>query len=210
MDLRNQVGPGESIYWSGKKSIKVSVLEAIFNKMLPIALIWALFYGMMILGMSFGGSLEGQGFIGGFLAMFFLIHLMPVWIYLGGVITSVMRAKNTEYIITDKGVYTQTGILGKRVDMKPFAELAHVSVSQGVFDRMCGTGDVICTCEHGHGAGGDILNIEDYESVFKLVKELQENIYSDTMYPNDLRPQENHGYKTKYVRSDYDSCRQNY
>lgn len=142
--------------------------------------------------------------------MFFLIHLMPVWIYLGGVITSVMRAKNTEYIITDKGVYTQTGILGKRVDMKPFAELAHVSVSQGVFDRMCGTGDVICTCGHGHGTGGDILNIEDYESVFKLVKELQENIYSDTMYPNDLRPQENHGYKTKYVRSDYDRYGQNF
>ena len=94
--------------------------------------------------------------------------------------------------------------------MKPFAELAHVSVSQCVFDRMCGTGDVICTCEHGHGAGGDILNIEYYESVFKLVKELQENIYSDTMYPNDLRPQENHGYKTKYVRSDYDSYRQNF
>lgn len=135
---------------------------------------------------------------------------MPVWIYIGGVITSVMRAKNTEYIITDKGIYTQTEILGKRVDMKPFADLAHVSVNQGVFNTICGTGDIICICEHGHGAGGDILNIEDYERIFKIVKELQENIYSDTMFPNDLRPQENHGYWTRYVGFDHDSFGQNY
>jgi len=47
----------------------------------------------------------------------------------------------------------------------------------------------------------NIANIEEYEKVFQLVRELQENIYSDTMYPNDLRPAENHGYNTKYVRN---------
>lgn len=65
---------------------------------------------------------------------------------------------------------------------------------------MCGTGDVISTCAHGHEAGGDICNIPDYERVFSLVKQLQEDIYSDTMYPNDLRPAENHGYQTKYTK----------
>ena len=64
---------------------------------------------------------------------------------------------------------------------------------------MCGTGDVISTCGHGHGAGGDIVNIYDYEKVYALVKKLQEDIYSDTMYPNDLRPEENHGYNTRYM-----------
>ena len=44
----------------------------------------------------------------------------------------------------------------------------------------------------------NIENIADFEEVFKLIKEYQEAIYSDTMYPNDLRPSENHGYNTKY------------
>ena len=94
-------------------------------------------------------------------------------------------------------------------EMKPFADLSHVTVSQGIFDKMCGTGDVITVCSHvsttsegGHSHGMNIDNIKDYESVFRLVKEYQEAIYTDTMYPNDLRPRENHGYNTTYVGSD--------
>ncbi len=155
MDLKNQIGIDENIMWSGKKAIKVSVLESVFNPMLPFALIWLLFDGGMILGMRAAGS-SGPGFMGAFLGVFFLIHLMPVWIYLGGVITSALKAKNTEYLITDKGIYVQSGIFTRRVDMKPFTDLSHVSIRQGVFDRMCGTGDIISTCGHGHGAGGDI------------------------------------------------------
>ena len=43
-----------------------------------------------------------------------------------------------------------------------------------------------------------ITDIAEYQEVFSLVKQLQTDVYSDTMYPNDLRPEENHGYQTKY------------
>ena len=79
MNLRDQIGYGENIMWSGKKAVKVSVLESVFNPMLPFALIWLLFDGGMILAMSATGS-SGPGFMGAFLGVFFLIHLMPVWI----------------------------------------------------------------------------------------------------------------------------------
>ena len=39
---------------------------------------------------------------------------------------------------------------------------------------------------------------ENYQKVFELIKKLQTDIYADTMYPNDLRPQENRGYSTEY------------
>lgn len=197
MNLRDQVSSGEAVLWNGKKSVKVSVLESIFNPMLPFALIWLIF-DMVFIGLSAlsGGGIEGSMAL--VMVPFFLLHLMPVWIYLGGVITSAMKAKNTEYLITDKGIYIQTGIISKRVEMKPFTDLSHVSLNLGVFDRICHTGDVVSEC-HGH-AGMNIANIEEYEEVFRLVRELQENIYSDTMYPNDFRPAENHGYNTKYVR----------
>ena len=40
--------------------------------------------------------------------------------------------------------------------------------------------------------------IPTLREVFELIKKLQEDIYTDTMYPNDLRPETNHGYTTKY------------
>lgn len=46
--------------------------------------------------------------------------------------------------------------------------------------------------------GTTIADIKDYRKVFELIKKLQEDIYTDTMYPNDLRPETNHGYTTKY------------
>lgn len=47
-----------------------------------------------------------------------------------------------------------------------------------------------------------IANISNYNEVYQLVSKLQIDIYSDTMYPNDLRPEENHGYRTKYQGSE--------
>lgn len=197
MRLEDQLSVGEQILWRGKKAVAVSVLESIFNPFLIFALIWLL-VDLSFIGMAGAFMLMGDS-MGLFILGFLAIHLMPVWIYLGGVITSAIKAKNTEYMITNKGIYVRSGLFNIRVDMKPFTDLSHVSLSQGIFDRMCGTGDVISTCGHGHGAGGDIVNIYDYEKVYALVKKLQEDIYSDTMYPNDLRPEENHGYNTRYM-----------
>lgn len=69
MSLRDQIGYGENIMWSGKKAVKVSVLESVFNPMLPFALIWLLFDGGMILAMSATGS-SGPGFMALFWASF--------------------------------------------------------------------------------------------------------------------------------------------
>lgn len=210
MTLRNQISSNETIIWEGKKDVKVSILEGIFNPLLPFAIVWLLidtgFIGVFMGGFVSSGTpaLFTLGTAG-----FFLIHLMPVWLYLFGVLTAGMKAKNTEYLITDRAIYIQTGVFKTVTEMKPFADLSHVTVSQGIFDKMCGTGDVITVCSHvsttsegGHSHGMNIDNIKDYESVFRLVKEYQEAIYTDTMYPNDLRPRENHGYNTTYVGSD--------
>lgn len=213
MDLRRQIGSNENVIWEGRKDTRVSVFEAIFNPMLPFALIWLIFDSFFISTFLSGmrmGQTGSSAMIGG-MAAFFALHLMPVWIYLFGVITSGLKAKHTQYMITDRAIYIQSGIFSTITEMKPFTDLSHVSVRQGFFDKIFKTGDVISECNHislssgssNHGHGMNIENIRDYESVFRLVKEYQEAIYSDTMYPNDLRPDENHGYNTRYIRRDF-------
>ena len=142
-----------------------------------------------------------------YMLAFLAFHMMPVWIYLFGIFTSILKSKHTQYMITDKGIYIQSGIFSVTTEIKPFTDLSHVTMYRGLWDRLCGTGDVISICSHSFLASGNghhginIENIKDYEKVFRMVKELQESIYADTQYPNDLRPSENHGYNTKPVTS---------
>lgn len=201
-DLKSMVGQDEKIMWEGKPSKKCFIFESIFNPMLPFALIWA------IIDLGFIGTVSkfGNDGFGFFLIPFFLLHLMPVWIYLFGVIFSFRRYKNTYYIVTDRGMYLSEGMFARKYDMKPFAELSHVNLKRGVFDQMLNCGDIEATTSQMNQNGMPVSiafkSISNYEEVYKLVKKLQIDIYTDVMYPNDKRPKENHGYKTEYMGED--------
>lgn len=203
-DLELMVGNDEKILWHGKPDKKCFILESIFNPLLPFALIWALVDFGVIIAMSL--SITGTG-LPFFILPFFLIHLMPVWLYIGGVFLSFKKYKNTEYIITDKGIYVSGGTFSYTYEMKPFTDLSHINIHRGIFDQWLGVGDVVSICTHSgynsresHSSHGmTICDIPDYREVFTMIRQLQTDIYADTQYPNDLRPKENHGYQTQYM-----------
>jgi uncharacterized membrane protein YdbT with pleckstrin-like domain len=158
-------------------------------------------------------------FIGGFLGMasdnlpfsplllvpFFALHLLPVWIYIFRVVFAFREWRNTDYMVTDKAVYATKGVFTTNCDRKTFQEITNVSVHQGIIDKSHNVGDVFIitgftTNSKGQSIkqGINIIDVEDYLEVYKLITRTGTDIFSDTMYPNDLRPKENHGYKTKY------------
>lgn len=193
-ELKRMVGMDETILYEGKPDKKCFIFESIFNPLLPAAIIWAIFDAGF-----WGMAIESMNFI---MIPFFLFHLMPVWIYLAGVIFAFRRYKNTYYIVTDHGVYISSGIFVMNLAAKTFAELSRVNLHRGIFDQMFHVGDVQLTTDQftrkGVPVAMGINSISDYAEVFQLVKKLQTDIYADVMYPNDLRPKENHGYRTKY------------
>ncbi len=212
-ELELMVGSNEKILWKGKPNKRCFILEGIFNPMLPFALAWFLFDSLFIATFIGGAATSGAPAVFSiFPLIFFLIHLMPVWIYLGGVIFVFRRYQHTEYIVTDKGVYISGGLFSYTCNMKPFTELARVNIHRGIIDQIIGVGDVVLTSNNVADlyssnirvngrpldVGTTIADIKDYRKVFEIIKKLQEDIYTDTMYPNDLRPEENHGYRTKY------------
>ena len=198
-ELRKLVGANEKILYEGKPNKRCFIFEGIFNPLLPFAIIWAIIdFGII------GGSLiagPGKEFLF-FIIPFMLLHLMPVWLYLGGALLTIKRYKNTEYIVTDYAVYTSHGIITKQFDTKPFSELSHVNLHRGLFDQMFNVGDIILTTNQLSGQNQaqaiKIESIANYVEVFNLVNKLQKDIYTDVMYPNDKRPNENHGYNTEY------------
>ncbi|MBR6477801.1 MAG: PH domain-containing protein [Lachnospiraceae bacterium] len=209
-DLQAAIGSSETILWQGKPNKKCFILEGVFNPMLPFALLWGAI-DFWFISMIFKTDVSETRSMMGFIVPFFAFHLMPVWMYLGGILAIFFRYRNTEYIITNLGVYISGGTFSYSYEMKPFAELSHIAMNRGIFDQILGVGDVELSTAHtdfsNHRSRGksikfSICDIEDYQRVYQMVKQMQTDIYSDTMYPNDLRPEENHGYNTKYTKLD--------
>lgn len=203
-DLEAMVGANETILWRGRPNKKCFILESIFNPLLPFALIWAII-DFAVIGFTINAGIPW------FALVFFAIHLMPVYIYLIGVILSFRKYKHTHYIITDRGIYISGGTFAYTYEMKPFTDLSHINIHRGIFDQWLGVGDVVTVCAHNtynvngsahsHSPRGmNICDIADYQRVFTMVRDLQTDIYADTQYPNDLRPRENHGYQTQYTK----------
>lgn len=197
-ELKQMVGNNETIYYEGKPDKKCFIFESVFNKLLPVAIIWAIL-DFSIIGGSFSANMSGMSF---FMIPFFIFHLMPVWIYLAGAISSFIRYRNTYYIVTDRAIYVSGGVFSKTYKTKSFAEMSHIDLHRGVFDQLFNVGDVIATSSqvsaNERTASVELSSISDFSRVFGLVKKLQTDVYSDIMYPNDMRPPENHGYNTKY------------
>ena len=193
-ELKSMVGSDETVLYEGKPDKKCFIFESVFNPLLPVAIFWA------IIDVGF----LGRGMVGlhSVMTIFLLFHMMPVWIYLVGVIFSFRKYRNTYYIITDHAVYISSGIFTMNLETKTFAELSRVNLHRGVFDQMFHVGDIHITTNQMTNKNMPAIlrinSISNYTEVYQLVKKLQKDIYSDMMYPNDLRPPENHGYRTKY------------
>ena len=199
-DLKQLVGQGEKILYEGRPDKKCFIFESIFNPLFPFALIWALIDFAVIGTIIFTDA--GEDGMKLFIIPFMMLHLMPVWIYLAGIIFTARKYRNTYYIVTDRSLYISGGLFSKTYKQKPFAELSHVDLHRGIFDQMFNVGDIITTSSQRSNENGlasmRISSISNYIEVYNLVKKLQQDIYTDVMYPNDMRPSENHGYNTQY------------
>ena len=83
---------------------KTYILESIF-KGLPLALFWGAIDGLFIYFIStniLSHMEEATSFLIPFFIIFFSLHLIPVWMYIAGVIKTLTGYKNLKYVFTDK------------------------------------------------------------------------------------------------------------
>ena len=199
-DLKNiedVIGSDEQILWSGKPKKRAFLINA-FTKMLPIALIWLLFDGAFI-GLMIGTMDEIPASVKIFMTVFFLFHLMPVWIWLSNVLTANRQHENLEYAFTQKRIIIKSGIIG--IDFKNiyYSEIDSVNLRVGLVDRIEKVGDIYIKSI----GGANVLY--DLENPYTLTEKLQKivvDIKTDIQFPNNLRPAENDGYNTKYTYRD--------
>ena len=200
-EMPNPLAEGEQVLWSAKPKRSAFIINNIV-RMMPVALIWLLFDSFIIYVFISTGKIKEMVLP---IIIFFAFHLLPVWIWLGNILTASKKWKNTKYYVTDKRIIIQTGIIGASYDTIYYKDIKNVSLKIGVIDKLLKVGDIYIdtgnTTLTNSGTKKLYITILDIEKPYDVYTRLQKivlDIQSDIEFPNAYRPSENPGYKTKY------------
>lgn len=157
--------PGEHILWRGKPKKSAYVADKALA-LLPIAIIWLVF-DLNFLRMSSGN---------GFLLLFLLVHMFPVWLWIGSAVTSVLQWKNEDYYLTNKRILIRRGVFKPRRESVFLRDVHSIRTHYGLLDRLFGSGDIyINYAVHGHGkhrrtSGWFLMNLADPEPLRERIE----------------------------------------
>lgn len=185
---------GEAILWRGKPKRGAFIATKSLT-MLPIAVVWLAFDMQFILVLFDGG---------GSLMMlpFFALHLMPVWIWLGNVITARRRWTNTNYYVTNRRIIIQGGFLAVEEKSLFYKDIHNIQVKIGLLDKLFGTGDVLldmgAVSRKGRVLYTALEDLENPNEVYHRVQKIILDMQTDMEFPNAYRPETNPGYNTDY------------
>ncbi|MBQ7885211.1 MAG: PH domain-containing protein [Clostridia bacterium] len=191
--IEDIIGADEQVLWRGKPKKSAYMLSTIL-KMMPVALLWLAFDSFFIISMFASDALtEAPLGVVIFLIAFFAIHLAPVWIWVGNIVTSTRQYKNLEYVFTNKRIIIKSGIIGIDFQNIYYPDIISINLKVGLIDKMLKVGDVYINSASGAKV---LFDINDPYFVTQKLQEIVIDIKTDIEFPNDFRPEENHGYKT--------------
>ena len=156
---------GEYVIWKGKPKKSAYIADKALS-MLPIAIFWTIF-DLNVLRLADGN---------GFLMMFLLVHMFPVWLWLGSALTSVIQWRNEDYYITNKRVIIRKGVFKPQRQTVFLRDIHSVQVHYGLLDRLFGSGDVYinhAVARHGKHrstSGWFLVNLADPEQLRERVE----------------------------------------
>lgn len=197
-EINSPIVEGETIIWSSKPKQSAFLVNRILS-MLPIALIWLAFDSFFIFSMIGSGQMKEMLF---FMIPFFALHLMPVWIWLGNIISANKRWKNTKYYVTDKRIIIQNGFISENYQTIYYKDIKNVDLRNGLIDKLLHVGDVYFdlgyTANNNKSILSAFMDVENPREIYSKIQKIVLDIQTDIEYPNDLRPKTNSGYNTKY------------
>lgn len=191
-EQNNPLVEGENLIWNGKPKKSAFFFNQVLT-MMPIALIWLLFDSFFIIMLIKSGEVREMLY---FVIPFFAIHLMPVWIWLGNILSANKRWENTRYFITDKRIIIQNGFIAENHQTIYYKDIENVFLRRGIIDKLLKVGDIYFDTKKKTGVA--FLDVEKPDEIYKRIQKIVLDIQTDIEYPNALRPDNNPGYKTKY------------
>jgi len=190
----------ESILWTGQPEFVPFLLKGV--PFLIFGLLWGAFDMFFIMNLfGFGAP---SGFLS-FMGIFMLIHLFPFYGSILNMIRLVLVHKNTRYAYTNKRLMLRSGFFGIDFKAIDYDRIINIEVNVNPIEKLFDvgsirifTGEVQRTENGSRSIFSEFTAIHDPYEVFKKIKQVSVDIKTDWNYPNQLRPEDNPGYKTKY------------
>lgn len=190
----------ETIYWVDQPMFIPFMATGI--PFLILGIVWfAISYPLMS-GMMFGG---GFGFAGFPIGLFFILHQFPFYGSILNLLRLLLVFKNTYYGYSNKRIMLRTGFFGTDFKIIDYDKIQNIEINVNPLEKLfsVGTiriysGEVIIRNNNSRSVYTSFKAIKDPYNVFKNLKTVSLDIKTDWSYPNDLRPQENQGYNTRY------------
>ena len=193
--VKNILQEGEEILWQGTPYKKAFVLEP-FLRFMPIALFWlAIDVVMIVVMFKFVFAQNFENPMKYIMIPFFILHLMPVWIWVGSLIKKSLEHKNVEYVVTNRRIVIRRGIIGIDFLSLFYSDVEGVTVRVSFLDRLFKVGDLYIVAKQTKAM---ISDIKDPYSVYQLIQKVSLDMRTDISYPNAFRPEANPGYTTSY------------
>lgn len=188
---------GEEILWKGKPK-KISYILNSCLKFLPIALVWLAFdIGFIVMMTHVMNEIDWWLIL--IFVIFFMFHLLPVWLWISSIVTSFRRLKIEEYAFTNKRIIIKKGLIAADIKSINYESLTSVNIRIGIIERMCKVGDIYIVSKNEKYV---IEDISDPYFIYQKLSKIANDIKSDIIYPNAYRPNENPGFKTSYKNKD--------
>ena len=103
-------------------------------------------------------------------AIFLGIMLLPLaGIGIVVMIAAYLQIKNTDFVVTNRGIYRKTGVLSRSVQKIGFEKIQNISFSQGVLGNYFGYGDVDISTAGGSGIEMSFNSIENPKEIQELI-----------------------------------------
>ena len=156
---------GEHLLWRGKPKKSAYIADKALSLM-PIAIFWAIFDFQFL--RHAGGN--------GLLLIFLLVHMFPVWLWLGSALTSVVQWRNEDYFLTNKRIIIRRGVFKPERQSVFLRDVHDLRLHYGILDRLFGSGDIyINYAIHRHGrhrstSGYFLLNLQDPQSLLERIE----------------------------------------
>ncbi|MBO8428011.1 MAG: PH domain-containing protein [Firmicutes bacterium] len=183
----------EDVLWRGKPNKKSFILSNILKGSI-IAFIFLIF-DISFITILFTNLESVPTALIIFLCIFFAFHLIPFWIWISSVITIFKRWKNEEYAFTSQRIIIKKGFIGSQIQSIYYSSLTSVNLKIGVIEKLYKVGDIYIVSSQGKTVMDDIDNAYFLSS---RLQKIAHDIKTDIIFPNDLRPKTNKGYKTEY------------
>lgn len=192
-NLEDVLREDEKILYKGKPKKSSYILSNTFKNFIFV-IIWLVFDITFITILFTMGP--GLGFMLIPIIIFFIFHLIPVWMYIANLATMMKRYKREEYSFTNFRILIKSGLFGDNIVSLDYSSIASVNIRIGIIERLCKVGDIYLTTNDGKKY--ILQDVIDPYFIYSRLEKLAMDIKTDIIFPNALRKGENPGYKTSY------------